>query len=85
VRGPRNEPAFHVLERVPTFNKYQFDQDSRVAAIGRAAKLRLDCHLNLNILPQGLYEALASISATLDAAVENKVPIEHLNPEVTEE
>lgn len=85
VRGPGNEPAFHVLDCVPMFNKYQFDQDSRVAAIARAAKLGLDCHLNLNFLPQGLYAAPASISATLDAAVENNVPIEHLNLEVTEE
>ncbi len=85
VRGPGNEPAFHVWERVPNLLKYQFDQESRVAAIARAAKLGLDCHLSLNFLPQGLYEAPASISATLDAAVENNVPIEHLNLEVTEE
>jgi blue light- and temperature-responsive anti-repressor len=85
VRGPGNEPAFHVLERVPKTIKYQFDQDSRVAAIARAAKLGLDCHLNLNFLPQGLYETPTSISATLDAAVENNVPIEHLNLELTEE
>lgn len=85
VRGVGNEPAFHVLERVPDSIKYQFDQESRVAAIARAAQLGLDCQLNLNFLPRGLYEAPASISATLDAAVENNVPIEHLNLEVTEE
>jgi blue light- and temperature-responsive anti-repressor len=85
VRGLDNEPAFHVMQRVPKAIKYQFDQDSRVAAIARAAKLGLDCDLNLNFLPQGLYEAPASISATLDAAVENNLAIERLNLEVTEE
>lgn len=85
VRGLGNEPAWHVLERVPAFHKYQFDQDSRVMAIARAAQLGLDCDLNLNFLPQGLYEAPESISATLDAAVRSNVPIERLNLEVTEE
>ena len=85
IRGPGNEPAFQVLERVPKCIKYQFDQDSRVAGIALAAKLGLHCQINLNFLPMGLYEAPASISATLDAAVENNVPIEHLNLEVTEE
>jgi EAL domain-containing protein (putative c-di-GMP-specific phosphodiesterase class I) len=85
IRGPANEPAFQVLERVPAQSKYQFDQDSRVAAIGLGARLGLHCHLNLNFLPQGLYASPESINTTLEAALLNHLPIERVILEVTEE
>ncbi len=85
VRGPANEPAFHVLQRVPGISKYLFDQDTRVAAIDLAAKLKIDCVLNLNFLPRGLFEAPQSIRATVDAAIANNLPVENINLEVTED
>lgn len=84
VRGPSNTPAFDVLERVPPISKYEFDQESRVAAIALAAKLGLGCGLNLNFLPQGLYETPMAISETIEAAVAHNLPIENINLEVTE-
>src|SRR5687767_8305550 len=65
IRGPSREPAFQVLESVPAADKYQFDQESRIVAITLAATLGIDCHLNLNFLPQGLFASEESISSTL--------------------
>jgi EAL domain-containing protein (putative c-di-GMP-specific phosphodiesterase class I) len=68
IRGGANEPALRVLERVPAHAKYQFDEDSRLAAIALAVQLGLQSHLNLNLLPQGLYASDTSITGTLAAA-----------------
>ena len=84
IRGQANEPAFRVLERVPPALKYQFDEDSRVAAIELAVRLGVDCHLNLNLLPQGLSASDTSIMSTMDAAQRHALPIERLILEVTE-
>ena len=84
VHGPRNEPAYRIFQQVPGDRKYQFDQDSRVAAIALAARLGRPCHLNLNFLPQGLLESTESIRITLEAAALHGVPIERIILEVTE-
>jgi EAL domain-containing protein (putative c-di-GMP-specific phosphodiesterase class I) len=84
IRGPRDEPAFQVLDRIANRDKYQFDAESRAMAIALAAKLGLDCELNLNFLPQGLYVSAASISSTLTAAARHHLPIERIVLEVTE-
>lgn len=69
---------------MPPHAKYQFDQDSRVAAIALAVQLGLNCHLNLNFLPQGLYASEAAITSTLAAAARHALPIDRLILEVTE-
>jgi blue light- and temperature-responsive anti-repressor len=84
IRGPANEPAFEVLKRVPADGKYPFDRDCRVVAIELASKLGLNCHLNLNFLPQGLYVSAASIGSTLQAAERNNLPVERIILEVIE-
>jgi EAL domain-containing protein (putative c-di-GMP-specific phosphodiesterase class I) len=84
IRGRANEPAFRVLERVPAHARYQFDEDSRVAAIALAVQLGLHCHVNLNLLPQGLYESDTSITSTLEAAARHSLPIDRVILEVTE-
>ncbi len=84
VRGRADEPAYQVLERVAENHRHRFDQDSRVAAIALAAKLGLDCHLNLNFLPQSLSVSGDSISTTLEAAARNELPIDRIILEVTE-
>jgi len=84
IRGPANEPAFQVLAQVPAHGKYRFDQDNRISAIALAAKLGLDCHINLNFLPQGLYVAADSISSTIDAATRHGLPVKRIILEVTE-
>ena len=84
IRGRSNEPAFRILERVPSHAKYQFDEDSRVAAIALAVQLGLRCHLNLNFLPQGLYASDAAVTSTLAAAARHALPIDRVILEVTE-
>jgi EAL domain-containing protein (putative c-di-GMP-specific phosphodiesterase class I) len=84
IRGRANESAFHVLERVPAHAKYQFDEDSRAAALALAVELGLDCHLNLNFLPQGLYASDTSVASTLAAAARHALPIDRVILEVTE-
>jgi EAL domain-containing protein (putative c-di-GMP-specific phosphodiesterase class I) len=84
IRGRVDEPAFRVLERVPASAKYQFDADSRVAAIALAVHLGLNCHLNLNFLPQGLNASDSSVTSTLAAAARHALPIDRVILEVTE-
>lgn len=84
IRGSGNEPALRVLERVPASAKYPFDEDSRVTAIALAARLGLRSHLNLNLLPQGLYASDASLAGTLAAAARHALPLERVILEVTE-
>jgi EAL domain-containing protein (putative c-di-GMP-specific phosphodiesterase class I) len=84
IRGPSNEPAFQVFEQVPADGKQQFDQDSRAVAIAQGMKLGLDCHLNLNFLPQSLHVSRESIRTTLEAADRYDLPIERIILEVTE-
>ncbi|MGA2552724.1 MAG: EAL domain-containing protein, partial [Burkholderiaceae bacterium] len=84
IRGPGNEPAYQVLRCVPPQLKYQFDRDSRVAAIALGARLGLDRNLNLNFLPQGLDNSTDAIKSTIEAAVENHIRLDRLIVEITE-
>lgn len=84
IRGPAREPAFQVLERVPPGRRYEFDRDTRMAAIGLAASLGLPCHLNVNFLPQGLYASPDSISSALETAVRRGIAPDRIILEVTE-
>jgi EAL domain-containing protein (putative c-di-GMP-specific phosphodiesterase class I) len=84
IRGSAGEPAFQVLPLVPESLRHLFDEDSRVAAIELAARLGLRCHLNLNLLPKGLYASDASITRTLQAAERHGIPIDRVILEVTE-
>ncbi len=84
VRGPSGESAMSMLSQVTPENRYAFDQACRVKAIDLAARLRLDCDLNINFLPNAIYEPKACIRATLDAAKHNQFPLDRLIFEFTE-
>ena len=84
IRGRANESAFHVLERVPAHAKYQFDEESRAAALALAVRLGQKCHLNLNFLPQGIYATDTSVASTFSAAARHGLPIDRVILEVTE-
>ncbi len=68
VRGPDGEGAGQVLAQVNAGNVYKFDQACRVKAIELAAHLGMNRQLNINFLPNAVYEPRACIRATLDAA-----------------
>lgn len=68
VRGPNGEGAGWVFERINDSNKYYFDQACRVRAIETAARLGCDRYLNINFLPNAVYNPETCIKATIEAA-----------------
>jgi EAL domain-containing protein (putative c-di-GMP-specific phosphodiesterase class I) len=84
VRGPDGASAARVFERVPSDDLHKFDQESRVAAIELASRLRLPCKLNLNFLPRSLYSSPAAVSSALEAAQRSGIAPNRLVLEITE-
>jgi EAL domain-containing protein (putative c-di-GMP-specific phosphodiesterase class I) len=84
VRGPDDAPAVSVFERVPPNELHRFDQESRVAAIKLASRLRLPCKLNLNFLPRSLYTSSTAIRSALEAAERFGIAPDRLVLEITE-
>jgi EAL domain-containing protein (putative c-di-GMP-specific phosphodiesterase class I) len=71
VRGSTGEPAPTVLGRVTDENRYQFDQAARVRAIELAGRLfprDSGTRLSINFMPNAVYEPIACIRASLEAA-----------------
>ncbi|MBE7203759.1 MAG: EAL domain-containing protein [Parafilimonas terrae] len=71
VRGPNGEPAPTILSRVTDENRYQFDQAARVRAIELAGRLfprDSGTRLSINFMPNAVYEPIACIRASLEAA-----------------
>jgi EAL domain-containing protein (putative c-di-GMP-specific phosphodiesterase class I) len=68
VRGVSGESAADMLKWAIAENLYAFDQACRVKAIELAAGLGIDRNLNINFLPNAVYEPRACIRATLEAA-----------------
>lgn len=84
VRGPGGESASDVLCQVNAENVYAFDQACRVKAIELAASLGIACRLNINFLPNAVYQPRACIRATLDAALRTGFPVCRLTFEIVE-
>ncbi|MDO9501777.1 EAL domain-containing protein [Falsiroseomonas sp.] len=84
VRGPAGQGAGHVLGQLNDQNLYAFDQACRVRAIEMAARLRVDCELNINFLPNAVYEPRACIRRTLETARRTGFPLNRLTFEIVE-
>jgi EAL domain-containing protein (putative c-di-GMP-specific phosphodiesterase class I) len=84
VRGPNGEGANHILSQVNSENRYAFDQACRVKAIELASGLGIDCGLNINFLPNAVYEPAACIAQTLAAARRTGFPLNRLTFEIVE-
>jgi EAL domain-containing protein (putative c-di-GMP-specific phosphodiesterase class I) len=84
VRGPNGEGAMHVLGQVNNENRYAFDQACRVTAIELASRLGIGCGLNINFLPNAVYEPAACIAQTLAAAGRTGFPLNRLTFEIVE-
>jgi EAL domain-containing protein (putative c-di-GMP-specific phosphodiesterase class I) len=84
ARGLAGEPARHVLAQVNETNLYAFDQACRTRAIAMANRLGLQTRLNINFLPNAVYEPQACIRATLSAAESVGFPLGRLTFEVVE-
>ena len=68
VRGPQGEGAGGVFAQINDDNKYYLDQACRVKAIETAAKLGCNAFLNINFLPNAVYNPETCIKATIEAA-----------------
>ncbi len=84
VRGPAAEGAGFVLGQVTPENLYAFDQACRVRAIEMAARLGIDRQLNINFLPNAVYEPRACIQTTLRTAARTGFPLNRLTFEIVE-
>jgi EAL domain-containing protein (putative c-di-GMP-specific phosphodiesterase class I) len=84
LRGPDGAPAASVFERVPPDHLHRFDQQSRVAAIELASRLRLPCKLNLNFLPRSVYTSPMAVRSALEAAQRSGIAPDRLVLEITE-
>jgi EAL domain-containing protein (putative c-di-GMP-specific phosphodiesterase class I) len=71
VRGIAGESAAAILAQVTDQTVYKFDQACRVRAIelaGRALPADDDTKLSINFMPNAVYEPVACIKASLEAA-----------------
>jgi EAL domain-containing protein (putative c-di-GMP-specific phosphodiesterase class I) len=84
VRGPQNEPAAFILDKLDDKNRYYFDQAIRVKAIQTAVALKLDSVLSINFFPNAVYRPETCIRTTLNACEEFGFPIDKVMFEVTE-
>lgn len=84
VRGINNEPAWKILRQVSNKDIHHFDEQLRIHAIPLAAKLGIDCNLNLNLLPRSLELSDTAIASTLAAAQQHNISPSRIIIEVTE-
>lgn len=84
VRGQAGESAASILAAVTPDTLYAFDQACRVRAITCAAAIGLPARLNINFLPDAVYEPRACIQATLAAAAQSGFPLNRLTFEMVE-
>jgi EAL domain-containing protein (putative c-di-GMP-specific phosphodiesterase class I) len=85
VRGPNGEGALHVLAQVTSENRYAFDQACRIKAIEMASGLGISCGLNINFLPNAVYDPMTCIAQTLAAAGRTGFPLSRLTFEIVEQ
>jgi EAL domain-containing protein (putative c-di-GMP-specific phosphodiesterase class I) len=85
VRGPAGEPAAQVLGSITPSMRYSFDQTCREVAIGLAAELAIDRQLNINFMPNAVYNPKTCIRATLAAAARSGFPLDHITFEIVED
>jgi EAL domain-containing protein (putative c-di-GMP-specific phosphodiesterase class I) len=84
VRGQSGESAASILAAVTPETLYAFDQACRTKAIELAARLGLPGRLNINFLPNAVYEPVACIQATLAAARRTGIAPDRLTFEMVE-
>ena len=86
VRGPGGEPARSILAGVSADDRYELDEQMRIAAIRLASQLQgpKQVALNLNLMPHALELSPTALETTVDAAREMGVGPEAITIEVTE-
>jgi EAL domain-containing protein (putative c-di-GMP-specific phosphodiesterase class I) len=85
VRGPGGESAAQVFAQVTDENRYAFDQTCRTKAIDLASRLGMDCTLNINFMPNAVYQPDTCIQTTFQAAKRTGFPLERITFEIVEQ
>jgi EAL domain-containing protein (putative c-di-GMP-specific phosphodiesterase class I) len=84
VRGPENESAMWVLSQLDRDELLAFDSEARRRALRLATDLGLTCHINLNMLPDGIQRSMDALDATIAMADECGLTPDRLVLEVSE-
>ncbi len=84
VRGLNNESAADVFSNVNADNLYRFDQACRVKAIKLAAELGIPTFLNVNFMPNAVYQPERCIQTALETAGAHGFPTDRIVFEITE-
>ncbi len=84
VRGVNNETARQVMQQVGTTDLHSFDELLRSAAIPLAARLGIECDLNLNMMPGSLESSGSAIASTLAIAEQHDISAKRITLEITE-
>ncbi len=84
LHGPHNESAAATFAQVPAELAHQFDQEIRASAVRLAARLGLDCQLNVNLLPSSLLHSADALGTTLAALAASHLPVDRIILEITE-
>jgi blue light- and temperature-responsive anti-repressor len=84
IRGPAGEASSTVLHSVPLDRQHEFDQLSRAAAIGFAARAGFAGRLHLNFMPQEAAASARSLRHTAQAATRHGIAFERLTLEITD-
>jgi EAL domain-containing protein (putative c-di-GMP-specific phosphodiesterase class I) len=84
VRPVGGGSAADVLSQITDQTRYSFDQSCRVKAIELAARLEMQSLLSINFLPNAVYQPVACLQKTFEAAERARFPVHHLMFEVTE-
>jgi blue light- and temperature-responsive anti-repressor len=84
VRGENNESAKYIFDKIDPVDMHNFDELLRINAIPLAAKLGIQCKLNLNLLPGSLSTSDAAITSTLQAAEEHNIHARYITLEISE-
>jgi EAL domain-containing protein (putative c-di-GMP-specific phosphodiesterase class I) len=84
VRPIGGGSAADILNQINDQNRYAFDQSCRIKAIELAARLEMQTLLSINFLPNAVYQPVACLAKTFEAAERFQFPLHHLMFEVTE-
>lgn len=84
LRGPRGEPAATILKRIDPLTSPAFYEQSRVAALKMAARLKLTARLNLNFPPSQVRLSPTAVSSALAAAQDCGIAPKQITLEILE-
>ncbi|QDU69417.1 EAL domain-containing protein [Engelhardtia mirabilis] len=84
VRGPAGEPAAWVFDQISAEDVHRLDDACRDVAIEWAARLGIECQLNLNCLPRNLVSVPSAVEQSLARAEALGLLTSQLVLEVTE-